>query len=77
MNYKDVSLDIEKQVDTLFKDLRSGIAAREDSRAFGAMIERRIGDSWETMCQKLGHVPEVLPGRRTIFDFACRVEKVL
>lgn len=77
MKPQKVSLDIEKHVEALFKDLRSGISAREDSRAFGAMIERRITENWEGVCRKLNFSPEVLPGRRTIFDFACRVDGIL
>ena len=53
MKPQKVSLDIEKQVEALFKDLRSGISAREDSRAFGAMIERRITENWERVCREL------------------------
>ncbi len=39
MNYEKISEKIELQIGTLFEELRSGISAREDSRAFGAMIE--------------------------------------
>jgi hypothetical protein len=54
--------------------LSSGIAAREDSRAFGAMIERRITDNWDTICGTLSAKPVISPGRRTIYDFACIFE---
>ena len=42
MNYEKISENIELQIEILFEELRSGISAREDSRAFGAMIEKRI-----------------------------------
>ena len=46
MNLREISGAIEKELTSLFEELRSGITAREDSRAFGAMIERRILDNW-------------------------------
>jgi hypothetical protein len=71
--FKNFSLLVEDHLWNLFDDARSGIAAREDSRAFGAMIEKRITDVWP-ICQAIGaeFLPE--PGRRTIYDFACRLE---
>ena len=42
MNLRDISQKLETELSKLFEELRSGIAAREDSRAFGAMIEHRI-----------------------------------
>jgi len=45
MDYKKISNEIELQIETLFEELRSGISAREDSRAFGAMIEKRITEN--------------------------------
>ena len=50
------------------------MAAREDSRAFGAMIERRILDNWQGICERCGFTPVDLPGRRTIFDFGFTIE---
>ena len=50
------------------------MTSREDSRAFGAMIERRITDSWGEITSSLGFVPLVTPGRRTIFDFGFKHE---
>lgn len=63
---------LDVQLNELFADLRSGIVAREDSRAFGAMIEKRITDDWERICKNTlsEYVPN--PGRRTIYDFASR-----
>lgn len=72
-----MSLSIEDKISSLFKELCSGIAEREDSRAFGAMIEKRITENWGTICSQLGYEPVATPGRRTIFDFACRVEGTL
>jgi len=77
MNYKKISRTFEDKVSELFEELRSGIAEREDSRAFGAMIEKRITQNWTKICDELGYEPLEIPGRRTIFDFACKVDKQL
>lgn len=74
MDFKQISLKIEEKISGLFEELRSGISAREDSRAFGAMIERRITENWSRICTELGYEPVDIPGRRTIFDFACRID---
>ena len=63
---------LNQQLDDLFSDLRSGITAREDSRAFGGMIEQRITTSWEKICEATSSDFVANPGKRTIYDFACR-----
>ncbi len=70
MDQKHLSEQIEEKISGLFEELRSGMSEREDSRAFGAMIEKRITDNWETICDELGYPALDRPGRRTIFDFA-------
>ena len=70
MNLQQVSNQIEEKIAQLFEELRSGMSEREDSRAFGAMIERRITDTWQQVCVEMGYAPLDKPGRRTIFDFA-------
>ena len=60
----------------LFADFHSGISAREDSRAFGAMIERRITDNWEDICNRTDSEYVANPGRKTIYDFASRHEGI-
>lgn len=70
MNLKAVSDQVEGKLSDLFDELRSGISEREDSRAFGAMIEKRITDNWERICAELDYSALDRPGRRTIFDFA-------
>lgn len=72
MDLKTVSDQVETKLAELFDELRSGISEREDSRAFGAMIEKRITDNWERICTELGYEALDRPGRRTIFDFACQ-----
>ena len=52
MNLREISAAVEKELISLFEELRSGMAAREDSRAFGAMIERRILDNWDALCER-------------------------
>lgn len=71
MNLKEISNQIETKLTAIFsEELNSGLAAREDSRAFGAMIEQKIADNWEQICSDLGHPPLERPGKRSIFDFA-------
>lgn len=70
MDLKAVSDQVEGKLSDLFEELRSGISEREDSRAFGAMIEKRITDNWERICTELDYTALDRPGRRTIFDFA-------
>ena len=64
--------ELEARLNDLFSDLRSGITAREDSRAFGAMVEKRITDNWEKICRDANAEFISNPGRRTIYDFANR-----
>ena len=70
MDLQNISAEIEGKFCDLFEELRSGISAREDSRAFGAMIEKRITDNWQSICSELGYDALDRPGRRTIFDVA-------
>lgn len=74
MDFRDISKKLEAELVKLFEELRSGIAAREDSRAFGAMIEHRIKQNWEAICSRNGFEAVDLPGRRTIFDFGFKAE---
>ncbi len=78
MDYKEISEEIKRQIEALFEEeLRSGISEREDSRAFGALIEKRITQNWKNICEKLGYQAIDIPGRRAIFDFACEIENKL
>lgn len=72
MDQKQLSNRIEVMLSGLFSELRSGISEREDSRSFGAMIEKRITDNWESICGSLGHEALPKPGRRTIYDFGLK-----
>ncbi|MCO5067312.1 MAG: hypothetical protein M9910_01260 [Kiritimatiellae bacterium] len=72
-----MSRKLEDKLGDLFEEILSGISAREDSRAFGAMIETRITDNWDTICKDLGYTAIARPGRRTIFDFAFQEEDSL
>lgn len=51
--------------------------AREDSRAFGAMLEARVADAWPEICAEIGAEVQPRPGRRTIYDLAFRRSGVL
>jgi hypothetical protein len=41
------------------------------------MIEKRIMENWGNVCSNLGYEAIDIPGRRTIFDFACNIENKL
>lgn len=73
LNQMELSAKLQRELEGLFLELRSGMSAREDSRAFGAMVEKRITDGWKGICDRLGIEPMELPGKKTIFDFACKV----
>ena len=73
INQKKICQEVEDSISRLFEELRSGMSEREDSRAFGAMVEKRITDNWESICSDLGYPALERPGRRTIFDFAFRI----
>ena len=74
MNLRTTCQILENELSKLFEELRSGIAAREDSRAFGGMVEHKITQNWLTICERNGFAPVDLPGRRTIFDFGFMVD---
>lgn len=77
MDFKIISDKIENEINSLFVDIKKGISSREDSRAFGAMIEKRITENWDSLCTNLGYVAVKNPGRRTIYDFACIADGTL
>ena len=66
MDIKEISRLIEQQLDSVFDELHSSVSEREDSQAFGAMIEERIADNWKRICMELEYEPLSRPGRRTI-----------
>lgn len=67
---KSICLDLEKGIILQLNDYLSAVSAREDSRAFGAMIEKRITETWTSICRDMKVSPLELPGRRSIFDCA-------
>ena len=77
LDFKNISKVVENQLIKLFDELHSGISAREDSRAFGAMIENKIINNWKDICEILQYEYIQIPGRRTIFDFACKIDEQL
>ncbi len=75
MDLRKVSSQVEAKLSEIFsEELASGLAAREDSRAFGAMVEKRIVDNWKQICLDLGHIPLERPGKRTLYDVAFQSE---
>ncbi len=77
IDFKQISSSIELKIEEIFREFQSGMSEREDSRAFGAMIEKRITEKWQQLCTTLGYTGINLPGRRTIFDFACKIHDTL
>jgi hypothetical protein len=59
-----------RSISDQFESYSTGVTAREDSRAFGAMVEKNITSNWEAICKELKVAPLEIPGRRTIFDCA-------
>lgn len=58
MDLREISSQIESKLSEIFsEELTSGLAAREDSRAFGAMVEKKIADNWKQISADLGHSP--------------------
>lgn len=74
MNLRDISQKLEVELSKLFEESRSSIAAREDSRAFGAMIEDRIKQNWEDICSRWQFPSVARHGPRTIYDVAFTIE---
>jgi hypothetical protein len=77
IDFEKISDNIEVRIEALFEELRSGISAREDSRAFGAMIEKRITENWASICSAFKYKAIDMPGRRSIFDFACDIDSTI
>ncbi len=76
MDYKRVSENFAREIASLFSS-KQEISEREDSRAFGAMIEQTIKGHWLTICANLGYQAIEIPGKKTIYDVACNVENTL
>ena len=75
MDLRKISGQIEDKLSEIFsEELTLGLAEREDSRAFGAMVEKKIVNNWGQTCLDLGYVPLKRPGRRTIYDLAFQAE---
>lgn len=47
------------------------LPSREDARAFGAMLEKKIAGKWPATCRNLSANALERPGRRTIYDCSC------
>lgn len=69
MDYQLVVQEIERVIIPLLMNL----SEREDSRAFGAMVQRLIENRWSDLCSTLGYSYQPKPGVRSIYDIACQV----
>lgn len=75
MNLMKICNDLESKFKEVFsEELSFGLSKREDSRAFGAMVEQKTADAWDWICLELGYAPKDRPGKRTIYDFAFELE---
>ncbi len=63
IDYRNFSESVAQKLTDAFDQLRS---------AFGGMIEKHITSRWAEICSAIGAIPLDRPGRRTIYDFACR-----
>jgi hypothetical protein len=72
MDSKKICRRLDDKFIELFAEIKTGMTAREDSRAFGAMIEHRITVAWPKITSNLGFQPLEIPGKRTIFDFGIK-----
>ena len=48
---RDYMEAVNAQLEAIFSSRMRGFEAREDSRAFGAMIQRIISDNWVEICR--------------------------
>lgn len=67
---RDYMEAVNAQLEAIFSSRMQGFEAREDSRAFGAMIQRIISDNWVELCRKINAEPASESGKRTLYDFA-------
>ncbi|MDR1818122.1 MAG: hypothetical protein LBR07_08170 [Puniceicoccales bacterium] len=73
LSIKELSLVVEAQIKTVFECKMTGLAPREDSRSFGGFIQKQITDNLAQICAGIGCEPEKLPGKKSLFDFAFRM----
>lgn len=67
---RDYMEAVNAQLEAIFSNRVPVFEAREDSRAFGAMIQTIISDNWIEICRKINAEPASESGKRTIYDFA-------
>ena len=70
MAIRELCRNLAEQLAAAFSVARAGLPEREDSRAFGAMIEAAVSERWSHICASIGVTPVPRPGRRTIYDAA-------
>lgn len=77
MDLKILTTQIQDEISVIFSDeldSKMFMPQREDSRAFGGMIEKRIADNWDSICANIGCHALTRPGKRTIYDFALKID---
>jgi len=77
IDYYNICNKLEKELENIFEELMSWVTEREDSRAFWAMIEKRITSNRKNICNKLWFEAVENPWRRTIYDFACTINWII
>ncbi len=75
MHIKQLSSQLEKTLTSHLESAGRSVSAREDSRAFGGMIERSITDDWSAICAKLDVVDHADAGRKSIYDAAFQLRR--
>ncbi len=64
-------LGLQAQLNAVVGQQSRKLPSREDSRAFGAMVETMITGKWPVICRSMKATALAKPGRRTIYDCSC------
>ena len=70
MVIRELCRNLAEQLAVAFGVIPAALPEREDSRAFGAMIEAGVVEKCSHICASIGVTPVSRPGRRTIYDVA-------
>lgn len=75
MNEKRLCLQLERIVTEVLSSERKQYHAREDSRAFGGMIEQSITSNWNGICAAMNVMELPKAGRKSIYDAAFQLNR--
>jgi hypothetical protein len=72
MILKKLCEKVERHIEDRLSAVGNAFDSREDSRAFGGMIEKAIADKWAGICASMRGTALPEPGKRTIYDVALK-----